>query len=203
MTPPLKIYPCPVCSHTMAGWPGTSQVRLAVPALTRGVRSGKFSFWDCCNHAEAVLKQFEYGDRYGRVPHPGVERRGGAPAGHGRGIAVTIIRRASPRPPGTAGNFTMSIVPKRNITTIYDGQLAEKAEDPRAIQIRIPHGPLVWKLDAIGGVLKAIQEAHRDEISDRAWAAISRARDNLAEAQLEPLKPTPWLSADKPGLPPA
>ncbi len=53
-----------------------------------------------------------------------------------------------------------------------------------AVEIKIGNVPLAWKLDAIAAALAAVLEAHRDTISQRSWAAVNRARDNLYEAMI-------------------
>lgn len=52
------------------------------------------------------------------------------------------------------------------------------------IEIRISTIDPVKKLDAIGAVLAAVREAHRDEISPRAWAELNRAQEAIAAAML-------------------
>ena len=52
------------------------------------------------------------------------------------------------------------------------------------IDVRINGASLVAKLDAIGALIMAVREAHRDTISMPAWAAMNRAQDAIAEAML-------------------
>lgn len=53
-----------------------------------------------------------------------------------------------------------------------------------AIEIRIGNVGLVPKLDAIGALLVAVKEAHRDEMSLESWRALQAAQDKIAEAIL-------------------
>lgn len=55
----------------------------------------------------------------------------------------------------------------------------------RPIEIRIASVDLVTKLDALGAAIAAVREAHRDDMSPRAWAALNRAQEAIAEAMLE------------------
>lgn len=57
------------------------------------------------------------------------------------------------------------------------------------IEIRIGDVPLAAKLDAIGALIAAVREAHRDTISVKGWAAMNRAQENIAEAILAGEKP--------------
>lgn len=69
------------------------------------------------------------------------------------------------------------------------------ATTPAAIEIRIANVDLATKLDALGAVLAAIREAHRDGTSPRSWSALHRAQEAIAEAMIyarsEPLALTP------------
>jgi hypothetical protein len=55
---------------------------------------------------------------------------------------------------------------------------------PAPIEIKIANVGLVPKLDAIGAALCAIKEAHRDELSARAWFSIGEAESKIADAIL-------------------
>ena len=74
--------------------------------------------------------------------------------------------------------------PRREFTTIFDGQLAEKIEPRNPITIKIPDMPLGWKLECIAATLDAVREAHRDQISAVAWEAINCARAQIAIAMM-------------------
>ena len=52
------------------------------------------------------------------------------------------------------------------------------------IEIRIGDVPLVAKLDALGAAVAAVRDAHGDTMSKKAWAAMHRAQNALAEAML-------------------
>lgn len=54
----------------------------------------------------------------------------------------------------------------------------------REIEIRIGNVDLATKLDAFGAALAAVREAHRGEMSVRAWAALNRAQESIAEAMM-------------------
>jgi hypothetical protein len=58
--------------------------------------------------------------------------------------------------------------------------LAKRGE----IEIRIGNVDLTTKLDALGAALAAVREAHREQISPKAWAALHRAQENIAEAMM-------------------
>lgn len=51
----MKIYPCPQCSQTMPGWADPRRVELAVPAVRRGGKSGRFML-EGCRCVEVVRK---------------------------------------------------------------------------------------------------------------------------------------------------
>jgi len=54
----------------------------------------------------------------------------------------------------------------------------------KALEIRIADVELPAKLDALGAALAAVREAHRDQITPKAWAALNRAQENIAEAMM-------------------